>query len=244
LLATMRAWYDWLGKLENDSQRTRLRGLEPADRVVEVQRIRLRQAEQFFGFELPQADVQKLFTWTADFVETNQEKIDAMFSRSMSERSGNSASRREWMARRPDIQFVILYNMQPDVALSLIDNEDLGMLKASLSSKGNEQLDAQPDDDSRKRLVYRWVISAIEAQRRPPPWELKNFYEFEMSAEQKQRVDNMDRQQRQREIIRLYNRSRDRTQFGMGSERPGNERRGRTGSQSRSGKLPNNDNSD
>ena len=92
-----------------------------------------------------------------------------------------------------------------------------------MSIEGNRQLAAQADDESRKRLVYRWVISAIEAQRRPPPWELKNFYEFEMSAEQKERVDNMDRQQRQREITRLYNSSRDRGQFGISE---GRSRRG------------------
>ncbi len=239
LMATMRAYYDWLGKLESNSRRARLKSLETVERVEEVRSIRLRQAEQFFGYELPRGDVQKLFGWTAEFVKQNDEQIEKLFNERMdeSERGNRSAARRQWMARRPDIQFLVLYNFHPEQALSLIDNDDLNQLKSSLSSEANQKLDEQPDDTARKRLVYRWVVSAIEAQRRPPPWDLRNFYEIEMSAEQKERVDNMDRQQREREIIRLYNRSRDRAQFGI----PGERRRSGRGRESSRDQGPEDD---
>lgn len=237
LMATLKRYYEWIKSLSAED-RAIIKSLSGDERLARIRDIRQQQAEQIFGIagdtQLPRNDVSGLFEWNREFLAAKRDAMLALVRQRGSGGEGRSFRGFD-ESSRTDFLFFVLSRTDPDGAAALITEDDIDQLKKKLSPDAVTIIDDQQTLPERQKLVYRWVISAISAQLDPsiPDRELMDFYDTQMTSEQRQQVDAMTAENRRRTIARLYRMARrndGRRPFGPpASETPETEKSDRSG---------------
>jgi hypothetical protein len=221
LLDTMRQYTKWLKSL-NAEQRAEIRSVTGDRRVELVSEIRRQQAEAIFGIagetQLPKEDVSVLFRWSSEFLKARQTQIVELFRARSNAPEGRRGGSRGFESR-PDLLFVLLGRNREnaEAVVGLIEDEDIARLKERLSPEAVAIIENQGDPSDKKKLVYRWIVSAIDALRNPdvPERDLREFFDTEMTTEQRQRVEAMTPEFRL-QAIRSFYLARNRQQLAPG----------------------------
>lgn len=215
LLDTMYHYTQWLKSLSAE-QRTNIRSEVGArERFHLVTSLRRKQAEAVFGLagdtQLPQKDVQRLFAWTREFLEQKREPIMAVIREreAASERGEGRPgdSRRGGRGfSRPEFLFRILSRSDSEAAEALIQADDIEALKRRLSPEAAAIIEAQTELADKRKLITRWIAWTIDAMWNPPVDErdLREFFETEMTTDQRQLVENLEPERRMQYIRILY----------------------------------------
>ncbi len=206
LMKLMGRYAEWLKSL-TEEQRAQLGKLETSERIDRVRQIRLEQAEEYFGVvgdtQLPQSDVPILFEWLESFMERDE------FSAAMQQMARDSRlslGRRSGRTVSPWLAYVILARTNADRSAEIVTADDVEDLKLKLSQQAGEIVDSQASEREKRKLVAKWIEMALQARFNPQVSnrELMEFYGNEMTADQRERVDEMTPDRRLREIKRYY----------------------------------------
>ncbi len=201
LFNIMRRYSEWLRSLD-EKQKIAVRQLPIDERIKEIRRIQLEQAEEYFGVvgdtQLPAADVPKLFEWIDQFVANNRDQIINQLSK------GNV--RRSRYRRNRLLDLYLKHALRND--LTIVTDKDLNSLREKLSPDAIQIIDSQTTENEQQKLVVKWMITAMEANFQVSVRDLMEFYHNDMTDDQRERVDQMTPERRRAEIRWQYNRKR------------------------------------
>lgn len=224
LLETMKQYTEWLKSLKAE-QRAKIKSLSGEERINLVSEIRREQAEAIFGIagetQLPKEDVSVLFEWSKEFLESRKSEIAELFrirEPSSDGRRGRGGGGNRGFEPRPEMLFLSLGRNSLDDVVALIQESDIARLSSQLSPEAVAIIESQGKTADKQKLIFRWIVSALEALRNPevPQRDLEEFFDTEMSTEQRQRVESMTPESRLRAIRSFYySRNRQRLAPGM-----------------------------
>ncbi len=229
LLDTMKQYTQWLKSLKAE-QRVQIKSVSGDKRIKLVFEIRREQAEAIFGVagetQLPKEDVSVLFQWSREFLDSRKTEIVELFRARVSSGDGRRGGGRDGggggggrgFESRPDMLFLILGRNNIDAVVSLIQEDDISRLSDQLSPEAVAIIDAQGKTSDKQKLIYRWIVTALEALMNPevPQRDLEEFFDTEMTSEQRKRVEAMTPEFRLQAIRSFYfNRNRQRLAPGL-----------------------------
>ena len=210
LLETMKQYTEWLKSLKAE-QRAQIKSLSGEKRITLVSEIRREQAEAIFGIagetQLPKEDVSVLFEWSNEFLESRKSEIAELFrirDTSNDGRRGRGGGR--GFEPRPEMLFLSLGRNSLDDVVALIQESDIARLSDQLSPEAVAIIESQGKTADKQKLIFRWIVSALEALRNPevPQRDLEEFFDTQMSSEQRKSVESMTPESRLRAIRSYY----------------------------------------
>ncbi len=223
LLVTLQSYYEWWKTLSSE-ERARVKSASGPKCLQVVNDILRERAESVFGIDgetqLPPDDVTRLFEWTREFLEQKSNQIVRLYR----SRPGRNNSRRGDRRLQGQVGLMFIFPRIPaEQAVPLFETQDIEMLRSQLSPQAVAIIDAQTKLSDRQKLVYRWAVSAVNAQwsQPVPERELVEFYELEMTPKQREMADAMSPERRRALITTLYRaRRRQQSLPGVSPGRP------------------------
>ncbi len=201
LTGVMNAYYDWLKTL-GAAEQFRLLDMPIDQRLVEISRIKSRQAREAFGrsgsTKLPTArDAEYLFDWYELSINSKETLIRSRFARVVADYQREQKSTRivpedllNRFARRQSLDQLVAIliridrNMIEDLVL-----ENLNLLRQGLSFEARRIIEEQSPVGQRE-LVLNWIDAANQAKATISPERLQQFYET-LPREQRDELDLM-----------------------------------------------------
>ena len=164
----MERYYEWLKTL-SETQRAELLDHSVDERIAKIREIREQQQRDFFGLvgetRLPDEDISPLIQWVEQWVRSKQDDI-RQIAQSLPGRNRFGRMLRGDPGRWASGLYLILGRVAPDQAEQLINEDDITDLRDELSDQAVSILDDQIEFEDRRRLVHRWVVTAINARFR------------------------------------------------------------------------------
>jgi hypothetical protein len=239
LLTTMRSYTQWLNSVS--AYKYELAQLPTAERVEKVIELRKQQMLDYLGrveqTSLPTEDVNGFLTWLRQFIDSRKE---AAVERVRQRFSGNNSAGSNNRRRTPfeelgaDRVFALLWRINEQSALDLIEADDVARLQVLLSEPTAATLDPLSLDDQR-RLVGVWLRSAIAAMRHVSEDKLWELYAG-LPDDDKSRLEGLPPRELRDALRRRYHADHPpdaehvwplfrEGRGGWGSRRPGSRRR-------------------
>ncbi len=221
LLEMLRLYNQWFAK-QPGPEKYALKDLAPRERLAKVKELREDEAEKLFGMEgetsLPSEDIRPLFIWCSEFCEARQEEMVQLWINPPDSPNNDADSKKRNPLPRESVQrlrelppkhlFQLTHAYMREAVINLIDARDIENLRGKLSLAAVANLDSLLDDGdeqsvlaAQRKLVGRWLFSAIQAQREPlvDTEALVRFVDTEMEEEKRIRMSGMS----QSEAIRF-----------------------------------------
>ncbi len=203
LLENMQRYSEWTASIDDVDVAYELLGLPVDQWAGKIEEIRGEQAEEFFGRSgdtmLPKEDTQTVFRWCQDFFRRKKPLMIDLAKE-------NSTDVRRWQYTKPGRVFNLFYARHPDLTLQLVNDEDVQNLSQKLSQQAVEILQNVESEEKRSKLIVRWLRAVMQAQFESQFSEadLLDFYENQMTDQEKKRADVMVAGDRKEFISVLY----------------------------------------
>jgi hypothetical protein len=196
---------NWLKGLQ-PGRRADLLDLPSAERIVQMKEIVREQERQRFSefvyYNVPDEDQKKIYEWLDGFVLEKEDEIlgalrDDRDRRHIRHIDDDRARRRTLITR--------LGFRRPDSKIPFPSKEEIGELVAGLSETTRKELEKAADAKTRQDREQQLVFGAIWSISFPPPSEEElSKYFAQLSPERRSELENLDRDDLQRSLRRMY----------------------------------------
>ncbi len=199
----LRGYCEWLGALSSYSQ-AELAELKPDERVAWVKKRLEAEQRREGGKRLGAKDMEAVREWLAAFVARNETKLLASLTE----------QQRKWLAEIKGDQtrrHIMLGQMWQRWMAA--EQADLAELRGRLSRETQRRLDDKPPAEQWK-IIAGWLRQGLRRpgdDRRPPgplarddDERLADFFENELSDDERDRLLAMPGEEMQRELLRLF----------------------------------------
>lgn len=195
----MLMYTQWLGSLTS-VQRAALLSMGREERLAAITTA-LEEAERTLvaGTPLERADLERLRTWSRDFIAENHERLMRRLP---------AEARRSWSRVAPSRQRLMLLNvlLRRFRPLGPVSDDELAQLTASLTPKAQAALSAAKGQD--RELLAQWLQRANMPRipswaRTPSPAKLEAFYRT-LSLGRRRYLDQLPPAQSRDALLTLY----------------------------------------
>jgi hypothetical protein len=204
LLTVLDRYHQWLKSISS-AQQAELMSLPIDQRIEKIAEIRRDQIQKHFdqlAWQLEREHLDVINAWMEDFVQRHEAEILTRVHPGFAVAIVSATDPK----RRRDMLVGAVFGIRRPPGMPEPTDEDLAALAAQLPPTLQDELASQPTGELRRGLLTTCVRFAHFMRHAPPPptdEELSKFYASQ-SAETRQRLDRMGRQEMKRELIRLY----------------------------------------
>jgi len=199
LSRVLNEFYEWLKTLELAEQ-ARLLDLSGDKQLIEIARIKSRQARADFGksgaTQLPtKQDAEFLFDWYELTLNSHEQQIRHQFLivvvdfLTRNQRDVPAAQLNRFSRRQPLNQLISIMMRVNRKSVEDIMLTDVDLLRRGLSSEAREIFDRQ-SQTGQKELLLNWIDSANQSGTTVSPERLQEFYET-LSVNERDALDKM-----------------------------------------------------
>lgn len=208
LKAVLTRYNEWLKTLPT-ADRTRLLGLPADERIKQIKLLQQQQVQKNYGLlgenQTPPGDLGKLFRWANAYVRRHEREILAGLPQQYREQYLRADPRR----RQRMLLFAAIGLMgrrRSGQRMPQPTAEEMEQLNDALSPQAKKILEHESDAARRIILVQRWLQVALLARLAPPISidELQRFFNDDLNDTERERLDQLSPDQRQRQLRRLY----------------------------------------
>ncbi len=199
LSRVLNEFYEWLKTLELAEQ-ARLLDLSGDQQLIEIARIKSRQAREAFGrsgaTQLPtKQDAEFLFDWYELTLNSHEQQIRNQFLivvvdfLKRNQREVPTAQLKRFSIRQPLNQLISIMMRINRKTVEDIMLTDVDLLRRGLSTEAREIFDQQTQTAQRE-LLLNWIDSANQSGAKVSPERLQEFYET-LSVGERDALDKM-----------------------------------------------------
>ena len=207
LIDVLVRYNEWLKTLPS-AERAKLLGLPADKRIEQIKLLRQQQVSKTYGLlgnkQEPPGDLAKLFLWVNMFVRRHESEIVAGLPKQVREQVALADPRRR---QRMLLSAAIgLMGRRPGQRMPQPSFQEMAQLKDALSPQAKRILENEPDATRRIMMVQRWLQAAVLARQLPPieDGELRRFFNEDLTDVEREKLDQLSQDQRQRQLRRLY----------------------------------------
>jgi hypothetical protein len=206
LRQVMRRYYEWFKTLASYT-RAELAEMEPANRIKSVEERLKKDQARDVSRRLGAEDMKNLQKWTKDYAALHEKEFRAtLHDQQLKERLAKLSPTKGYQ--------LMFFGMLRQAAgaerpQGLLTEADLAKLRAALSPEAGQYLQTLPPD-RQWRQVAEWMRHAARQRQahgaiaRPNDEALANFFEHDLSDEERDRLLSLPGEEMQRELQRLY----------------------------------------
>lgn len=231
LFDVMTRYQQWLKALPS-SERAELLELPATERIARIREIKERQERERFHQQVASVltadDANVVLRWIEGYVRRHEDELITQLPAGIRPEPGSEFSRRT----RRGLMYAV-GRPGSKVKLPLPTRDEFAELANQLSPGSRVKLDEAKDEKAQLDLVREWMHAAARIRFRGPEISkerLQKFYNEELTAEDRQRVEKLPVRQMQDELRRKYFEyhpdSRRGFGWGRGPSGRGGDRRG------------------
>jgi hypothetical protein len=208
LKAVLARYNEWLKSLPT-AERTRLLGLPAQERIKQIKVHQQQQVRKTYGLlaenQTPPGDLGQLFLWANAYVRRHEREILAGLPQQYREQFQRADPRRR-QRMLLSAAIGLMGRRRPGQRMPLPTAEEMEQLKHALSPQAKRILENESDAARRIMLVQRWLQVAMLARLVPPIEndELQRFFDEDLNDTEREKLDQLSPDQRQRQLRRLY----------------------------------------
>lgn len=208
LYGVLHRYNEWLKTLTSE-QRAELDGLPIDRRIARIKELQQQQEIRNFGLlgdsKLSPEDYPRLLAWLEGFVRRHAQEIVGSLPPEYQTRFRQIEDPR----KQTQMLMIVMARRRPGQTGQLSPQptrEDVKLLLESLSDEAKTVFESAPDTRRKTVLVQRWVQAAVIAKMAPAVSadQLKTFFDQELTKEEREELDRLPPEHRERQLRQKY----------------------------------------